>query len=215
MRRTELCSASSRRFGCGALMRLVVAVLAAGFIFCGSGRAFEVDGFRSGMSVKEALSIARKYDPNAKVDRSAPGWAAPGWAEIVIRTDGDGESAKVWLPRFCHNRLVDLKKWYPFNWVDAAGSVSRLNEHYGKGSVSPHETELVSLPSSGILGNSLSVGIGISWQNDLERVSLLMYLLTYKEPGRGETVRETKKETILEMYALKDDGCFDNRQDKN
>lgn len=174
------------------------------FGFGSSGNAFETDGFRSGMSVKEALLIARKLDPDVKVqDPSDIG------RYMFMHPGGGRESSKRWSILFCDDRLVQIGRDYRFSWSAASKLISQLNRRYGEGSVRQwgyrnHRPDKIGIET----GQPSSVGFVLSWESDKERVSVIMTLSEYKGEGPDGSQKHIKEESIIETYILKDDRCI-------
>lgn len=121
-------------------MARLIACIAA--MVLGSGafsHAFEVDGFRSGMSEEEALKLARTYDPAAAPPYREPPERVRSVTGVIDRASTD-PLPKHWSLYFCDGKLGLLQKHYSLDWPKLAATLSELNARHGQGKVkSIHE----------------------------------------------------------------------------
>lgn len=174
-------------------------------IICGgSGQAFEVDGFRTGMSMKEALLIARKLDPDAKVQEPSD------IGQYMFMHPGENrENSKRWSFLFCDDKLVQIRRDYGFSWSAASKIISQLNQRYGQGSVDYWGYKNHKSDNTGIESRQpLNVGFKLSWENDKEWVSVIMMLWEYKDKKSDGLQKYRKEEIVIETYALKNNRCI-------
>lgn len=156
MKRAQCHSVSRKRSKNGVVIRLLCGVQLLGLASGVPAGAFEVDGFRSGMNLDEALGVASEYDADVKPADRGEGLSIVNFA----RRRNTGKPAADWSLNFCGERLVGvLKVTYASGWPAAAAVIVRLNARYGEGSVKP-----VILPSGS--------GLQITWQGDAETVRL-------------------------------------------
>lgn len=175
--------------------------------FSVASHAFEADEFRSGMSVEDALVIARRY--NANVKSYSP---HPQLTWLKMRSNEPDDNYIEWQMLFCEKRLAELHKSYPFSWLAMANIIEQMNKNYGNGSVTVHNLEmetsdkdvtLLGVPRSSVSG----VGIIVNWKNIQEAVWVRVELVNSKNL-EGDAV-ERKEEIISEMYILENDSCFE------
>lgn len=159
------------------------------------GYAFDVGAFKSGMHVKDALSVAKKKDPEAYINKSED--KNFYYSTVIIEEVVDNSKKINWSLGFCSNKLVSLHKSYPLNWLEAANIVRNLNAIYSNGYV---VEDVDRLKGNSSVGTIDAVGIQIQWSNNSESVIVSISQVN-------------DRDYITEYYMLNDnyESCFGSK----